>query len=269
MERMLKGEPHYLFRSYHLAEWFKLKAVEPRIGMPTVAQTGSKLVYTCGPSSYIFLYRFGSIVFFNVEPKDQTDFMEKLKEILGKDEIVATSDEYALEVHAGEKNVVQFERVVVDALSLDRIELIALVIAQSTTLEYFEKRVDDLLNRSREISDILQSVGRMKRRERKVNKFIGYCMSTKQDLVGSLYLLDKPDETWMDQALDNLYRDAVDMFEIKDRYKTVDYKLRTIEGNLKLIANLLANRKAAFLEWLIIILIMVEVVLFVYQLWLK
>jgi len=79
--------------------------------------------------------------------------------------------------------------------------------------------------------------------------------------------LDKPDETWEDQVLDNLHREASEMFELRDRYKTLDKKLRMIEGHMVIISNLLAHRKAAFLEWTIIILIAVEVVLFVFDIW--
>jgi uncharacterized Rmd1/YagE family protein len=195
--------------------------------------------------------------------------MEELNRIVAASDVVVTSDEYGLEVNEGAQNTVHFERVVMDQLTVDRISLIALIMAQSAALEYFEDKIDELLKRSREISGFLEAAGRMKRTDRKINKFIGYCMRAKQDLVSSLYLLDKPDETWEDQVLDNLYHDAIEMFELKERYRTVDYKLKTVEENLKIIAGLLANRWLAFLEWLIIILIAIEVVLFVYELWIK
>ena len=98
-----------------------------------------------------------------------------------------------------------------------------------------------------------------------IKRFIGHCITTKQDLVSSLYLLDKPDEIWNDQLLDGLYRDAVDMFELKDRYKTLDYKLRMTQESLELISELLQNRNANYLEWAIIVLIAVEIVLFIFQ----
>lgn len=269
MEQEVTQAPRYVFQSYHLADYLRLKHIEPKMGLPAITRTGTKLVYKDGDASFFFLYRFGSLVFFNVEPKRQTAIIERLKVILGKSDILGVSDEYALEVHEGVKNEVHFERVVLDKLTQDRIDLLSLVLGQSTALEYFEIKVDDLLRQAREISDLLQETGRMKRTARKVNKFIGYCMATKQDLVSSMYLLDKPDETWEDQVLDNLYRDATEMFELRERYRTIDYKLKMIEDNLKVISNVLANRKMAFLEWLIIILIAIEVILFVYELWIK
>ncbi len=269
VENVVIQAPRYVFQAYHLAEALKLKAIAPNMEMPALIQTGTRLVLKEGEASFVFLFRFGSVVFFNVEPRRQTDIMEKLGTMVGVSDVVTISDEYALEVQEGANNEIYFERVVMDRLTVDRISLIALIMAQSGALEYFEGKIDELLNRSREIGGFLEAAGRMKLTGRSINKFIGSCMRAKQDLVSSLYLLDKPDETWEDQVLDTLYRDAVDMFELKERYKTVDYKLKTVEENLKLIAGLLANRKAAFLEWLIIILIGIEVVLFVYELWIK
>jgi uncharacterized Rmd1/YagE family protein len=269
MEKEVAQAPRYVFQSYHLAEALKLKAIEPKMGIPAITRTGAKLVYKDGDASFFFLYRFGSLVFFNVEPKRQTAIIEKIKAIVDKPLVMATSDEYALEVHDGGQNIVHFERVMVDRLTLDRIDLMSLIMGQSTALEYFENKVEELLSKSREISSVLQRKGRMASSEKEINRFIGYCMTTKQDLVASMYLLDKPDETWEDQVLDNLYRDATEMFELKERYRTVDYKLKMIEDELKLISNLLANKKTAFLELLIVILIAVEIALFVYELWIK
>jgi len=267
MEKDIVSAPRYVFQAYHLAETFRLKRIEPLMGMEALSQSGTKLVYEDGEASFFFIYRFGSVVFFNVEPQRQEKIIDRIRSIVGKSEIVITSEEYGLEVSEGVKNTAKFERAVVDRLTLDRVELLALVIAQSTALEHFELRVDDLLAKSHKIASLLQKAGRMTRRPRAIHKFIGHCMSTNQQLVSSMYLLDKPDETWEDQVLDNLYRDANEMFELKDRYKTVNHKLRMIEDHLEIISNLLAHRKASMLEWTIIVLIAVEVVLFVYDIW--
>jgi len=269
MEREIAKAPRYIFQAHHLAETLKLKTLEPSLGMSAITRTSLKLVYEDGEASFIFLYSFGALVFFNVDPARQTAFIEKLKVIVGKSDVLVTSDEYALEVQEGVKNEVQFERVVMDRLTLDRINLLALILAQSTTLEYFEIKVDELLRKTSEISEHLKRKGQLKRSVKEIYKFVGYCMSTKQELVTSMYLLDRPDETWQDQVLDSLHRDASEMFELRSRYKTIDYKLKMIQENLELIGDLLSTRKGELLEVLIILLIAVEIALFMYELWWK
>jgi required for meiotic nuclear division protein 1 len=265
-EKELDFAPRYSFQAYHLTETLKLKDIDRLFDTTARNQSATKLVYQQDEESFFFIYRFGSVIFFNVDPEQQRAVIEKIRMVVGQKSELLTSEEFAVEIRHGTKNSVGFERAMLDKLTIERIELLALILAQSTALEYFELKVDKLLRETGDIGQALQQRGKMERSASDIKRFIGQCITTKQDLVASLYLLDKPDETWDDQMLDTLYRDAVEMFELKDRYKTVDYKLRMIQENLELIADLLQNRHANFLEWAIIVLIAVEIVLFCWQL---
>jgi uncharacterized Rmd1/YagE family protein len=236
-EQELPFEARYVFQAYHFTDILKLKDVDRLFSQPIITRSATKLVYQEGELGYFF--------------KD----------------IFVTSDELVVDVEKDRKNEVLFERVTLDRLTLERVDLLALIVAQSCALEYFEFKVDELLGTSSKITLNLRNKGRLHMGEREINKFVGFCMLAKQDLVSSMYLLDKPDELWNDEVLDSLYREAVEMFELKDRYKTVDYKLKMMQDNLEIIADLLKNRRATLLELTIIILIFVEVVLFVYELW--
>ena len=259
--------PRYSFQAYHLTEILKLKEIDRLFSQTVITRTSTKLVYQEGESGYFFIYRFGSVVFFNIEPSRQTAIVEKIRTIIGVKEALVTSEELFIDVQKDGKNEVLFERVILDKLSFERVDVLALVLAQSTALEYFELTVDELLKKSGKITSDLRDKGRMRMSEKQINKFIGTCMLAKQDMVSSMYLLDTPDEAWNNEVLDALYRDASDMFELKERYKTMDHKLRVMQDNLEIIADLVQNRRATLLELTIILLILVEVVLFVYELW--
>lgn len=265
MEKQLDISPKYFFHAYHITDTLKLKDIDRFLESAATIQTSTRLVYKDRENSYFFIYRFGSVIFFNVDPSRQSVILGKIKMVVGQKQEILTSEEFTVEVRSDEKCRVDFERAVLDKLTLERLDLLALILAQSTALEYFEIKVDDLLKQAGDIGQSLQQKGHFSKAVRDIKKFIGYCITTKQDLVASLYLLDKPDITWDDQMLDTLYRGAVDMFELRDRYKTIDYKLRMIQENLQLISELLQYRNANFLEWAIIVLIAAEIVLFVWQ----
>lgn len=265
-EQDLPFAPRYSFQAYHLTEILKLKEIDRLFSQAVIARASTKLVYQDG-EGYFFIYRFGSVVFFNIEPAKQTAIVEKIRTVIGAKEGLVTSEEMVVDVVKGGKNEVLFERVVLDRLTFERVDVLALVLAQSTALEYFELTVDELLKKSAKINNDLRSRGSMRMGEREINRFIGFCMMAKQDLVSSMYILDTPDEAWNDQALDTLYRDSSDMFELKERYKTMDHKLRMMQDALEIIADLVKNRRATMLELTIIVLILVEVILFVYELW--
>lgn len=261
-----ESSKHYVIQAYHLAETLKLKDLDRLLEGKALVQSSAKLIYEVAESSFFFIFRFGSAVFFNIEPQRQRSIIEKIRMLIGPGPEMIISDEFAVDINPGEKCSVAFEGVVLDRLKLDRIELMALVLAQSTALEYFEQKVEDMIRLTGDIGRSLKTKGELLKGSTETKRFIGQCITTKQDLVASLYLLDKPDITWNDQVLDSLYRDAVDMFEIKDRYKTLDYKLRMIQENLELITELLQHRHANFLEWAIIFLIAVEIFLFTLEL---
>ncbi len=256
----------YIFHAYHISETLKLKEIDRLFESEALTRSATKLIFKDDEEKYFFIYRFGSVIFFNIDAERRNVVIEKIKAVIGEKPEMITSEDFGVQLSNDGNNVVGFEHASIDSLTIDRLELLSLILAQSTALEYFEFKVDDMLNMTGDIGHALKKRGRLLRRVSDIKKFIGQCITTKQDLVASLYLLDKPDETWEDQALDKLYKDAADMFELWDRYKTVDYKLRMIQENLELIADLLQYRHANFLEWAIIILIAIEIVLFVIQL---
>jgi len=256
----------YIFHASHLYEAFKLKDVDRHFAGEAISRSSSRLVFEDGENSYAFIYRFGSVIFFNMAPERREWIIDRLGSFRRDKYELLTSEDFAVDISDDGSTQVGFERASIDKLSLDRVEMLALILAQSTALESFEFKVDDMLNRTADIGHALRRRGRLERRVKEIKKFMGQCITTKQDLVASLYLLDKPDETWEDQVLDKLYRDAVDMFELRDRYRTVDYKLKMIQENLELIAELVQYRHSNFLEWGIIVLIAIEIVLFVFQL---
>jgi uncharacterized Rmd1/YagE family protein len=265
-EMLEKAQGTYIFHAYHLYEAFRLKEIDRLFEGEALSRSATKLTFKDAEDRYFFIYRFGSVIFFNVTPERREAVIDKLKSALGDKPDMLTSEDFAVRLSDDGLNSVGFEHAALDSVSQDRIELLSLILAQSTSLEYFENKVDQLLGRTADVGHVLKKHGRLERGDREIKKFIGQCITTKRDLVASLYLLDKPDETWEDQVLDKLYREAVDMFELRDRYRTVDYKLKMIQENLELIADLLQYKHANFLEWAIIVLIAIEVVLFVLQL---
>ncbi len=256
----------YVLQAFNLTNTLKLKAIDPLFEERPKAESATQLIYQEGTESYWFVYRFGSVVFFNMPPERRTAIVDRIKRFIGRELDTVTSEEFAVEVDGAGKNEVGFSRAMLDALALEKINILALILAQSTALEYFEFKVDDMLQLVREIGDSFAGGRRRARSSRRIKRAIAQCIAAKQDLVGSLYLLDKPDATWEDPVLDQLHTDAADMFELKDRYRTIDYKLRMIQENLQLIAELLQHRQANFLEWVIIWLIAVEVVFFILDL---
>ena len=112
----------------------------------------------------------------------------------------------------------------------------------------------------------MRTAGRLPGRVGDLVRFIGTCMETKNDIIATLALFDKPDATWDDAELDRLYNALRAELEIDDRFRALESKLRMIQENLVLLVDLSQHRSTWRLEMTVVVLIMFEVLISLWQL---
>jgi uncharacterized Rmd1/YagE family protein len=76
-----------------------------------------------------------------------------------------------------------------------------------------------------------------------------------------LFLLDKPNILWDNENAELLYNKLASSLELKDRFDVIEYKLDSIKDDIAMIMDLTNHNHSSFLEWIIIILIMIEIVM--------
>ena len=76
-----------------------------------------------------------------------------------------------------------------------------------------------------------------------------------------LHLLDKPDAAWEDPEMDRIYGDLRAEFDLVDRYRALELKLRAVQEALELLAEVARDRRVLWLEMIVVILILLEVVM--------
>jgi uncharacterized Rmd1/YagE family protein len=174
-------------------------------------------------------------------------------------------EQATIQVSPDEKPAVKFDCVVVRELDRKLVELVALVVSQSAAMEYYEEDVDQILARLNKFSENLAQTGKLSARPRELLQFIGSGMSVHNQVIYTLSLLDTPQLAWEDETLDRIYAGLRTQFEIPDRFRALDLKLRMINDNFKLFVDLAQERRNYLLEITVAVLIAVEVVLFVYE----
>ena len=92
-------------------------------------------------------------------------------------------------------------------------------------------------------------------------KYIGKVLNVKNSIVDNLYILDDPNIVWDNEDLNLLNRQLKTNFDINTRFKDLDYRLQIVENNLKLFTDVLNVRESNRLEWVIIILIILEIII--------
>jgi uncharacterized Rmd1/YagE family protein len=162
---------------------------------------------------------------------------------------------------AGEPVGLRDGRLVVDRLTPERAGIIALTVAQSAAMEYYERIVDDLASRTGGLVERLEIRGIVPMRTRQLHRFIGEAIGTRSEVLSVLHLLDKPDAAWDDPAMDRIYGDLRGEFDLTDRYGALESKLKGVQEALELLLGTARDRRLVALETSIVVLIVIEIIL--------
>jgi required for meiotic nuclear division protein 1 len=116
-----------------------------------------------------------------------------------------------------------------------------------------------LLSEVKGFATELEVTGRLKISRKNMMRFIGRALNTQNEIAGNIYIFDSPDLVWEDEYLDTLHRGLMKYFDLRVRYNEVEYTLRIIEDNLTVFREIIHQRESTILEFIIILLILVEV----------
>jgi uncharacterized Rmd1/YagE family protein len=253
----MNGREHS-FRAVAFEENFNLK--ELAAALPGGRLEPHFLDRPLPENAVAFYYSFGAVVFVDAPPEVREEEWRRLREARpGLTEQVVRETFTVREEPGGATRIVE-GCLVVDRLTGGRASLIAQTVAQSAAMEYYEQIVERLFERTRRIVDRLESRGAVPLGTRSLNQFIGQAIGTRNEVLSVLHLLDKPDATWEDAAMDRIYSDLRSEFDLEDRYSALESKLRAIQETLELVLDVARERRLLLLEISVVLLILFEVV---------
>jgi uncharacterized Rmd1/YagE family protein len=231
----------------------------------TVRMAKTQAVAQYGDERLILMYDFGAIVFIGVDDEARQRVMNALLQIVGPEPHPPLQETLTIEIGGADKPGMKDDHIVAPTLTRGLAELAAFVVAQSAAMEYYEEDVDEILAKLNAESEQLAKSGRLRPDVRRLLQFIGSGMSTHNQVVFTLSLLDTPQLAWDDDALDRVYRALRGYFEIEDRFRALEHKLNMIQNNFEVLAELTQERRSYSLEVIVAVLVALEVVLFVYE----
>jgi uncharacterized Rmd1/YagE family protein len=212
-------------------------------------------------SGELFVYPFGAVVFHDLPPEQRDAELERLRAARPGLTTQVVRETFTVRETPGARVEMVEDQLVVDSFGPERAAVVALVVAQSAAMEYYERIVADLFGRMRALTEMLERTGRASFFTRPLHKFIGQAVSTRAEVIAVLSLLDKPDATWDDPAMDRIYGDLQAEFDLTDRYGTLTQKLQGVQEGLELVIDVARDGRMWLLEVLIATLIVIEVVL--------
>lgn len=224
------------------------------------------LLLTAGSSGCAALFRYGAVVLFGLSAIEETTLLDSLKPFLLEpfeqfvaEEVVLTADDSRPEgIDAGAIRLREF--------SLERLQLVADVLAKSVVLDRYEAMVARSFQRVEPLADTLQRSGRPGSKGRDLLRHIGDTLSMQGRMVGRIEMSEKPDLLWFHPEHEHLFARLKDEYEIGERHLALERKLDLISRTAETLLGILQNQRSLRVEWYITILIVFEILLTLYQL---
>jgi required for meiotic nuclear division protein 1 len=229
---------------------------------PTAKRTTHELRVARPAGGQLFVYPFGAMVFHDVPAAQRELEIGLLREAQPKLTSAAViNEEFTVREDATGAPRVADGALTLDRMTSERASLIAMTVAQSAAMEYYERIVEEMFGRTDRLVERLEERGTVAFVMRPLHRFIGAAIGVRNEVLSVLHLFDKPDETWEDPSIDRIYEELRAEFDLSDRYQALELKLRSIQEALELVLDVARDRRLVLLESAIVLLIIFEIVL--------
>lgn len=249
----------HIFHAVAFVENLSLK--ELAVAFPGARRSPYELAMPLGASSAAFVYPFGAMVFQNVSSEARADLLRRLNTARPGLTTAVKQEEFTVREDLTNAPGVEGGDLLIDRFTPARAGVVALIVGQSASMEYYENIVEQMFARTGLLVDRLEKSGTVSLRTRLLHRFIGEAVSTRSEVLSVLHLLDKPDATWDDPVMNEIYSDLRAEFDLLDRYGALESKLRSVQEGLELVLDVARDRRLVLLESTVVLLIVLEVVL--------
>jgi uncharacterized Rmd1/YagE family protein len=237
-------------------------ALEPKV-------TLGPLVLPAGDAGLAVLFRYGAVVLFNLTEEVQKNFLKDLRARVDNPLRRIETEDAQLFVAARQPEGVTPEGIGVADLSLARVQIVATALARSVALAYYENAVAGAFDMIEPLARRLENPRGGGRRLRELLHHIGETLLVQHRMIGRVEIQDKPDLLWDHPELERLYLHLENEYELRERNTVLERKLALISQTAETAVNLIQNRGMLRVEWYIVALIVLEVLLYTYEIWLK
>jgi uncharacterized Rmd1/YagE family protein len=220
-----------------------------------------------GDAELVYLYYFGCAVFLNCSGDVIARFLDGIKQHVDVVKIppqLAYREEYQLEIDPAREAAITNDYAVMQNYNQAFIDIICFVIAKSVALERIEERVDAVFD---EVEVLIANLGKgtLELPDRVMARLASSILGFKFTSIAHIMVLDKPDITWDDPESDRLYLTMARLFELNQRYQEIKHKSETLLDMTDVFSSISHARRSARLEWIIIILIAIEIALYILE----
>ncbi|GBG28373.1 Sporulation protein RMD1 [Hondaea fermentalgiana] len=220
-------------------------------------------------------FDYGAVVFFDCDEVLQTESITQAEQFcVGYLDTggAAGADDFMVEVDPTQESWSTFKsnRLVVQKMDMNNIRVIASVLGQSVALGHFERVVDGMLQsfESANSEETLSAHSYTPSRTKLLYRMLSESNSVLSEVIVKLGVLDRTrmKEAWRFPKYGVIWEGLREEFEISDRFSVLEMKASYLQSNMRFLVELIHSHKGERLEWMIIVLITLELIVSVYGL---
>lgn len=210
----------------------------------------------------LFIMDYGTIVIWGMTLPEEKRFLRELRRF--EVERLASEDVESEDLHW---YLADYSRIYNDVITLRRgssyMTKLSLshALAQSTKISFFEGIIDNTIESTKDIPQSIAESGKIGMPPAEIMKQIGHLFILRMNihLVGSI--VDSPEIFWRQPDLEPLYSAARSYLEIPQRIDLLNTRVEVLQDMLQLLKDQVTSSHSEYLEIVVILLIMLEIVL--------
>ncbi len=205
-----------------------------------------------------FLFSYGVIILWDFD--DEEYFLKTISSSIGAIKIL---EDYKYQISTIQPVKIELDTIYIDSDDELKKLSISYAIEQSIMLANFEDSIKKALEVTEHIPLDLAEHGRVPMSRREIAKERGRLFITKSNIYLHFELLDTPEFFWEYPELDIYYQSMRKYLELQPRIEILNRKMNVMQEVLAILADEQNHKHSSILEWIIIILIAFEILLFI------
>lgn len=231
------------------------------------------LMIALGDRGAAVLFDYGVAVLMGVSAVEEAKFLADSQGLVVTPFATPETEDAEVRISPGHTNPgspgkVEGDVIFLSEFDLPSLQLVASVLAKSVVLAEYESGAAQVFDQVEPFAHSLQTRNFRRGRGTELLQQIGNSLMIQHKIVGRVEIVDKPELLWEYPELDRLYARLEDEYEIRERHLALERKLDLVSRTAETALEIQHQNTGLRLEWYVVILIVIEVLLSLYGLFL-
>jgi len=205
----------------------------------------------------VFYFAYGCMVLWGLSPEQEKQFVSLVKPFESQPLTPPLEDHMSFT--SGETFKIINDEIVLANNSPLTLLAASHSLAQSVKLDAFEKSVDRTVESMRHLPEQMAKQGKIGLSRRQIRRKMGELFIERNSINLHSDILDKPEFFWVYPDVEPVYTMIANYLDLSPRVEVLNQRLGVVHELFEMLNSELNHQQSSRLEWIIIILIFIEV----------